>query len=657
MEKGAAPPSTETQSADEADPSGWQLLAGIPEAAAISEQPDVEVELPAYHPHRLRRIRNALIASGALTATLIAGEQAASAEPPHHIATVATSTPLHEASGSSGDNNSGSSLSSLLGQVDKLSQPTTSSGSSGAEATTSQDNKNNGQTLNNLISAMPKPSAAPQKTLPDNPPQKKSSQPSGSQSSSSPPKPEKPIHIKKMNVFDGEYGGERIKHPTAIVEHDWGGDGNGKPDINFLINTLERRNLSVQFGVTKDGEIYQLSKHANDVAWQAKCANGYAIGVENQGKAGHLTQAEIDADARLNVYLMKKYPSIKPDENWDDSKMHGITSHKHVDPHCAHPSGKIDVSDKELNEIQAKTKQLLDENAKDAATADKAKSNQPAKPKQPAPTASAPPKKSAQPAPESSGKDSGGESASLTHLLSDISAKTDNPSTPPSPSSDKKEDSPPPTSTHDSLSTILKAVDESAHPFKTPKVSTEPDKTPPETTSKAPKPEPTKHEKPKKSHEAQLPHFDAAKVPKSFRPWIEKAAETYGLDPAFLAAQLQQESGFHAHAVSSAGAEGPAQFMPKTLAAVGVDADHDGKVDPYSIPDAVMSQGNLMSSLIKAAKESNIPGKPEALALAGYNAGWHRVIQYHGVPPESFADGQTYNYVKIIMGNIDDFKK
>src|SRR6185312_15534444 len=61
------------------------------------------------------------------------------------------------------------------------------------------------------------------------------------------------------------------------------------------------------------------------------------------------------------------------------------------------------------------------------------------------------------------------------------------------------------------------------------------------------------------------------------------------LSPALLAAQLYVESGFNPAAVSSAGAEGIAQFMPATWAAHGFDANGDGVADVWDPADAIPS--------------------------------------------------------------------
>ncbi|PJE97104.1 peptidase [Streptomyces carminius] len=151
-------------------------------------------------------------------------------------------------------------------------------------------------------------------------------------------------------------------------------------------------------------------------------------------------------------------------------------------------------------------------------------------------------------------------------------------------------------------------------------------------------------------------------VPAEFRPWILKASEECGhpeLTPALLAAQLWQESRFATSreaATSSAGAQGPAQFMPGTWATWGRDADGNGEASPWDIGDAVMAQGRMMCSLLKQAKASGYGGDARALALAGYNAGWGRVEQFRGVPPKSFAGGETYHYVRTILATMPRFQ-
>ncbi|CAM5663226.1 C40 family peptidase [Streptomyces griseomycini] len=141
-------------------------------------------------------------------------------------------------------------------------------------------------------------------------------------------------------------------------------------------------------------------------------------------------------------------------------------------------------------------------------------------------------------------------------------------------------------------------------------------------------------------------------VPAQYAPLILRAAADCGegLSPAVLAAQIKQESNFDPKAGSYAGAQGIAQFMPGTWATWGVDGNGDGRKDVWDPEDAIPAQGRFMCSLLKKGKaHPQYNGSPIELALAGYNAGWGRVDQFKGVPPPSFAAGQTYHYVKNIM--------
>lgn len=148
-------------------------------------------------------------------------------------------------------------------------------------------------------------------------------------------------------------------------------------------------------------------------------------------------------------------------------------------------------------------------------------------------------------------------------------------------------------------------------------------------------------------------------VPAEYRSWILKAAaecKQPELTPALLAAQLYQESKFQPMAESNAGAQGPAQFMPGTWDTWGRDSDGNGETSPWDIGDAVMAQGRMMCSLLGQAKSSGYGGDPRALALAGYNAGWGAVQHYRGVPPPSFAKGETHNYVRTILSSMKRFE-
>jgi len=145
-------------------------------------------------------------------------------------------------------------------------------------------------------------------------------------------------------------------------------------------------------------------------------------------------------------------------------------------------------------------------------------------------------------------------------------------------------------------------------------------------------------------------------VPAAFVPWVERAGQLCPAVPApLLAAQLEQESGFNPNAVSSAGAQGIAQFMPGTFASVGRDEDGNGTASPFDPGDAIMAQGRYMCSLAdqmaKGLAAGTLHGDLQALTLAAYNAGPGAVLKAGGVP--SFPETQAY--VPKILGNVVRF--
>ncbi|MGK2878695.1 MAG: lytic transglycosylase domain-containing protein [Solirubrobacterales bacterium] len=121
-------------------------------------------------------------------------------------------------------------------------------------------------------------------------------------------------------------------------------------------------------------------------------------------------------------------------------------------------------------------------------------------------------------------------------------------------------------------------------------------------------------------------------VPQRFRQMIIDAAQKYNVQPVLLASQLKAESDFNPNAVSSAGAQGIAQFMPGTARSMGL-------TDPFDPRASINAQAKLMARLIK--QFGSIPK-----ALAAYNAGPGAVQKYGGIPPYA----ETQGYVAKIIG-------
>jgi len=134
------------------------------------------------------------------------------------------------------------------------------------------------------------------------------------------------------------------------------------------------------------------------------------------------------------------------------------------------------------------------------------------------------------------------------------------------------------------------------------------------------------------------------RIPAEYRPLLIAAAATCpGLRASVLAAQIAQESNWVANAVSSAGAQGIAQFMPHTWAAYGVDANHDGTANVFDPADAIA--GAAKYDCILRSEVAAVPGDLTSNMLAAYNAGPGAVRRHHGIPPYP----ETQKYVSSIL--------
>ena len=103
------------------------------------------------------------------------------------------------------------------------------------------------------------------------------------------------------------------------------------------------------------------------------------------------------------------------------------------------------------------------------------------------------------------------------------------------------------------------------------------------------------------------------------RALVQKAATAYGIPWQVLEAVWQVESGksWDTNTRSSAGAQGPAQFMPGTWRAYGVDADGDGVANIHSAVDAVTGAAHYLAA--NGADRGNV-----RQALLAYNhANWY----------------------------------
>lgn len=128
-------------------------------------------------------------------------------------------------------------------------------------------------------------------------------------------------------------------------------------------------------------------------------------------------------------------------------------------------------------------------------------------------------------------------------------------------------------------------------------------------------------------------------VPAELQRVLVKAARRCDAVPVeILAAQIAAESLWDPQAVSPAGAQGIAQFMPEVWAQYGIDANKDGVADVWDPVDAIHSAAALNCINRRLVKDAS--GNRLRNTLAAYNAGFGNVLKYDGIPP--FPETEAY---------------
>ena len=142
--------------------------------------------------------------------------------------------------------------------------------------------------------------------------------------------------------------------------------------------------------------------------------------------------------------------------------------------------------------------------------------------------------------------------------------------------------------------------------------------------------------------------------PLRYEDRIEELSERRDLDPFLVAALIRQESAFVARTRSPVGARGLMQVMPATGQAL---ARLEGV--PYRLARLYDPETNIRFGTRYLRQLLDEFGERPELALAGYNAGPHRVRTWTGrdltIPRERFIEEipftETRNYVKLVMRN------
>lgn len=138
-------------------------------------------------------------------------------------------------------------------------------------------------------------------------------------------------------------------------------------------------------------------------------------------------------------------------------------------------------------------------------------------------------------------------------------------------------------------------------------------------------------------------NLNVAAIPAAMQSVVPYVVKAGALCPAVsapqIAAQIDTESAWDPHAVSSAGAEGLAQFLPSTWPAYGRTEDGTHNVSPFDPNDAAVAMGryDCANAATVAPLVAEGKGTQLSLMLAAYD-GPAAVLAAGGVP----AAAETY---------------
>jgi len=128
--------------------------------------------------------------------------------------------------------------------------------------------------------------------------------------------------------------------------------------------------------------------------------------------------------------------------------------------------------------------------------------------------------------------------------------------------------------------------------------------------------------------------------PAKYDHLIHQYSRKHGVDPSLVKAVIRAESDFDPYTVSSKGAEGLMQLMPKT-------ADKLNVFNPFNPRENIEAGVRYLKYLLERF-DHNLQ-----LSLAAYNAGETTVEQHGGIPPYD----ETENYVVKVMQYYDEYKR
>ncbi|MDR0617690.1 MAG: lytic transglycosylase domain-containing protein [Endomicrobium sp.] len=139
--------------------------------------------------------------------------------------------------------------------------------------------------------------------------------------------------------------------------------------------------------------------------------------------------------------------------------------------------------------------------------------------------------------------------------------------------------------------------------------------------------------------------------------YIQEYSNSFNVDPILIKAIMKKESNLNVNAISSKGAVGLMQLMPKTAREISKQL----KVPNFSISSLKEPKTNIMFGVYYVSKLLNYYNNNLILALSAYNAGIGNVDKWYNKQKTDFKIkdipfNETKNYVKSIIFTYKVYK-